>query len=230
MRTRVVAVILAGAWLGGGQAAAQDTAADRFRAGPDTYAPRYDPARQPPVLPPAAVPYGVLIDPAAPRPGRLSAADSSQTAAASRGYLSLFVQPVTAQIYVDGFFLGTIEDYRGVPGPLIDAGPHRVELRAVGYETAAFDIRIVAGGVVTLRDDLVLAGTPAPASAPTRPAGGRGRTFYVIPRCYAGDTPPTPAHLPAGCDPAAMRTVLPSEIEGPPGAGIAAPRPRTGER
>jgi hypothetical protein len=191
MRTRVVAAILAGAWLGGGQAFAPETAADRFRAGPDTYAPRYDPARQPPVLPPAVVPDGVPIDRGAPRPGRLSAADASQTAAAaSRGYLSLFVQPVTAQIYVDGFFLGTIEDYSGVPGPLIDAGPHRVELRAVGYETAAFDVRIVGGGIVTLRDDLVKAG---------------------------------------GCDLAAMRTVLPSELEGRQGAGTA-PSPRTGER
>ncbi len=31
-------------------------------------------------------------------------------------------------------------------------------------------------------------------------------TFYVIPGCYAGNRPPTPARLPKGCDVARMKT------------------------
>ena len=35
------------------------------------------------------------------------------------------------------------------------------------------------------------------------------KTFYVIPRCYAGDTPPDPAKLRAGCDIGALLTIPP---------------------
>jgi hypothetical protein len=230
MRRRTITAIAAGAWLVCAPAGGQTSSApDLFRAGPDTYAPRYDPSQQQPPDPHPVLPYSVVIDEPAPRRARQSASSGAQQGtAASRGYLSLFVLPVTAQIYVDGFFVGTIEDYRGSPGPLVKSGPHRVELRAEGYETAAFDVRVVAGGVVTHRADLVRAGTggtpPAPVSAAPA-ARASERPFYVIPRCYAGDTPPMVAQLPAGCDAADVR-IVPGSGVGDRGSGIATPQRR----
>jgi hypothetical protein len=231
MRAGVAEVMVAAAWLAGGAASAQDsTTAELFRASPDTYAPRYDPSQQTP-SPYPVVPYSVIVDAgAARRPAqRAASAAARQGPAESRGHLSLFVQPLTAQIYVDGFFVGTVEDYGGSPGPLIEAGTHRVELRADGYETATFDVRIVPGDVVMHRGDLVRVGTaPAPAAPISPPGRGAGptRIFYVIPRCYAGDTPPTPAQLPAGCRAADVRIVSGSGL-GDQGSGSATP-PRPG--
>ena len=207
MRARFVAAIVGGVWLTAVPAVAQQAAPpDLFLAGPETYAPRYEPGRdQAPTTP--IIDGIVIIEP--PRRQNESS-EAAQRPERSRGFLSLIVEPVTAQIYVDGFFMGMVDDYRGTPGPLVEAGTHRVELRASGYETAAFDVRVAAGQVVTLRRNLVRAGDPAPSAAhppaPVAPARA-GRTFYVIPRCYAGDAPPRPAHLPAGCDITRLRTV-----------------------
>jgi hypothetical protein len=41
------------------------------------------------------------------------------------------------------------------------------------------------------------ASTPPTVIAPSQPAAAK--TFYVIPRCYAGDKPPK-GPLPKGCD------------------------------
>lgn len=52
-----------------------------------------------------------------------------------------------------------------------------------------------------------------PAAAPGHP-----KTFYVIPRCYAGDKPPERATLPPMCDMAKLRTIPPA-VEGQHHAG-----------
>jgi len=50
---------------------------------------------------------------------------------------------------------------------------------------------------------------PAPPAASPPPAPGPPKTFYVIPRCYAGDRPPEADALPAGCDIRRLRTIPP---------------------
>ena len=50
---------------------------------------------------------------------------------------------------------------------------------------------------------------PATPAAPPAAVPGDPRTFYVIPGCYAGDRPPRPERLPAGCDAASMRVIPP---------------------
>lgn len=53
---------------------------------------------------------------------------------------------------------------------------------------------------------------PQPAAPPPPappPAPGVPKTFYVIPRCYAGDRPPDPDALPPGCDIARLRVIPP---------------------
>ena len=208
MRALLLVVPIAAFIAAGPAEARQATPQDLFRAEPGTYAPRYDPAHQPPapVAPSIVIPDG----PSAPAMRAVSQS-GREVDAAAQGYLSLVVEPVSAQIYVDGFFVGTIDDYAGSPGPLLAAGTHRIELRAAGYAPLAFAVRIVAGQVVTRRDDLARVAGPAaapPAAADARrPSQPPSRTFYVIPRCYAGDTPPRAAHLPAGCRLSDVRTV-----------------------
>lgn len=48
---------------------------------------------------------------------------------------------------------------------------------------------------------------PAPPAPPSAP--GAPKTFYVIPRCYAGDTPPERDALPPGCEMARLRAIPP---------------------
>jgi len=49
----------------------------------------------------------------------------------------------------------------------------------------------------------------APPALPPAPMPGTPKTFYIIPRCYAGDKPPDPDALPPGCDIAALRVIPP---------------------
>lgn len=72
-----------------------------------------------------------------------------------RGALKLKVKPRDAQVYVDGYFSGVVDDFDGVLQKLrLQAGRHRVELRAEGYEAAVFDVLIVEGETVTYRAEL----------------------------------------------------------------------------
>ena len=82
----------------------------------------------------------------------------------------------------------------------LNAGAHHVELRAPGYETLTFSVMIEPNSLVRYRGDMQrIATKPAAAAAPSQPAAGRAKSFYVIPNCYAGDKPPS-GTLPKGCD------------------------------
>jgi hypothetical protein len=124
------------------------------------------------------------------------------------GYLHLQMQPGTAQVYVDGYFMGSVDDFRRIiPGRSLEAGAHRVELRAPGYETKAFDVLIPPNETVSYRSDLQPTATGVrPVLAPAIP-----KTFYVIPGCYAGDKPPR-AKLPRGCDRSKLRAIPPQPV------------------
>lgn len=52
------------------------------------------------------------------------------------------------------------------------------------------------------------AAAPPVAPPPIAPPGP-AKTFYVIPGCYAGDKPPQPEWLAAGCDPSNVRVIPP---------------------
>ena len=60
-----------------------------------------------------------------------------------RGNLRLDVEPRSAQVYVDGFFLGTVEDsHRSPTGLTLATGWHRLEFRAPGFETPAINVTV----------------------------------------------------------------------------------------
>ena len=68
------------------------------------------------------------------------------------GRLRLDIKPVDAQLFVDGEFVGTWTD---VDGELeLRPGTHRIELRAPNFEAQTFDVRIVAGRMITYRASL----------------------------------------------------------------------------
>lgn len=68
-----------------------------------------------------------------------------QPTAAARGNLRLAVEPDAAQVYVDGFYVGTVEEIsRLEQGLVVAAGWHRLEFRAPGYVTPAVNVTIEA--------------------------------------------------------------------------------------
>jgi len=108
------------------------------------------------------------------------------------GRLILDVEPAGVQVFADGYYVGLPEDFSAARGGgLLEAGLHRIDLSASGYESMAVDLRVAPGQPVTYR--ATLKALPPPASAPPS-------TFYLIPGCYMGNIPPKDAHLPATCD------------------------------
>jgi hypothetical protein len=119
------------------------------------------------------------------------------------GRLRLDVQPGGAlQLYVDGYYVGTSVDLQNELE--LAAGPHKIEIRAPGYETLALDVTIAPSRSITYRGALNVAATkpaaersvPTPADLPPAPPS----TLYLIPGCYLGNVPPEDAGLPATCD------------------------------
>jgi hypothetical protein len=125
------------------------------------------------------------------------------------GYLRLLVQPAAAEVYVDGYYVGTAAEFNtSSSGRPLEPGPHRVEIRADGFQPALFDVRISPAVSISYRKALEPAEPPPPptraVSEPRTPGPTR---FYMIPGCYAGNRPPRADWLPAGCDPARVRTL-----------------------
>jgi hypothetical protein len=191
--------------------------ADIFRANPNTYAPPFD--RNPPRRNRfygyggygyVSDPFGYISQPESGSP----ALDRYMRQRETLGSLRLDVEPADAQVYVDGFYEGTVADFR-TSGRTFDAGPHRIEIRAEGFDSQIVELRIRANDVLSYRGTLTRR-EPRPEQ---RTAAGPPKTFYVIPRCYAGDSRPRPEQLPAGCKGARVRTVPPVV-----GGGAGSPR------
>ena len=119
----------------------------------------------------------------------------------AHGSLRLDASPGSSQVYVDGLYVGSVDDF-GMSGRALDLeeGAHRVELRAADYAPLSFNVRIAANQTTRFRGDLPRL-EPLPAARAAVP--GLPRTIYLIPNCYAGDRPPLRA-LPRGCDVAKM--------------------------
>jgi hypothetical protein len=71
------------------------------------------------------------------------------------GSIRLKVKPEFGQVYVDGYYVGEVDSFDGVFQKLpIDAGAHRVEIRAPGYETVQFEVMVIAGETVTYKGEM----------------------------------------------------------------------------
>jgi hypothetical protein len=72
------------------------------------------------------------------------------------GELRLDVSPRYAEVYVDGYFAGHVDDFDGVFQSLrLEEGPHQIRVAAPGFAPLDFDVRIFAGRKVTYRSDLL---------------------------------------------------------------------------
>ncbi len=71
------------------------------------------------------------------------------------GALRLKVKPGNAQVLVDGYFVGEIDNFDGSFQKLaIEAGAHKVEVRAEGYEPVQFDVMVAPGETITYKGEL----------------------------------------------------------------------------
>lgn len=71
------------------------------------------------------------------------------------GELRLQVSPRHAQVFVDGDYAGTVDDFDGTFQSLkLESGSYAIRLEAPGFETMEFDVRITPQQKVTYREDL----------------------------------------------------------------------------
>jgi hypothetical protein len=116
--------------------------------------------------------------------------------------LVLDVQPPTAQVFADGYYIGIPEDFRFEQGgAVLEPGPHRIDIVAHDHAPVSFDVNLARGQTATFRHILapiVSAAQVTPDVAP--PEREQPVTFYLIPGCYMGNVPPQEANLPATCD------------------------------
>jgi hypothetical protein len=71
------------------------------------------------------------------------------------GGLRLRVKPNQAEVFVDGYFAGVVDEFDNIFQKLrIESGPHRIEIREEGYEPLTFEVRILPDRTVTYRGEL----------------------------------------------------------------------------
>jgi len=71
------------------------------------------------------------------------------------GGVSFEITPSTAELFVDGEFIGTVGDFTPTSQPLgLTPGRHRIEIRAPGYQTMNIQTDIIAGQVIPYQGTL----------------------------------------------------------------------------
>jgi hypothetical protein len=71
------------------------------------------------------------------------------------GSVRLQVKPREAAVSVDGYYVGTVNDFDGVFQHLdLEAGPHRIDIYAPGFAPLTFEVRIDSSRTITYRGDL----------------------------------------------------------------------------
>jgi hypothetical protein len=59
-------------------------------------------------------------------------------------------------VFADGYYVGIVDDFDGVFQHMnLEAGPHRIEIRAPGYPPIAVDVNVQPGETITYRADLL---------------------------------------------------------------------------
>ncbi len=75
----------------------------------------------------------------------------SPTAYATGG-LRLVVEPKSAEVVVDNYVAGAVDDFDGHFQHLdLVAGPHHIEMRASGYTSVQFDVNIESNQTIAYR-------------------------------------------------------------------------------
>jgi hypothetical protein len=91
--------------------------------------------------------YSSAQPPAPPVQGSIGIA--SGTPQGSSGGISFDISPNTAQVYVEGQYVGLVSAFSPTSQPLTLApGRHHVEIRLLGYQTMTFETEVTSGQVV----------------------------------------------------------------------------------
>lgn len=94
---------------------------------------------------PQSYPYGNNSMQVQPQPRDVSNA----------GGVSFEISPSDAEVFVDGNFAGTVDQFGPQSEPLrLSPGRHRIEIRAGGMQPMSFDAQITAGQVIPYRGTL----------------------------------------------------------------------------
>jgi hypothetical protein len=60
-----------------------------------------------------------------------------------------------AEVYVDGYFVGQVDDFDGrLQQANLEAGPHQIEVRKPGFETITFEVNVEPGRTITYRSSM----------------------------------------------------------------------------
>jgi hypothetical protein len=80
---------------------------------------------------------------------------SSSSRQADTGALKLKIKPRDAQVFVDGYLAGRVDEFDGMFQKLeLDAGGHTLEVKADGYQPEKFDVLITPNETVTYKGEL----------------------------------------------------------------------------
>jgi hypothetical protein len=72
------------------------------------------------------------------------------------GEIRLQVRPRHAEVFVDGYYAGRVDEFDGFIQSLrLEEGPYTIEIVAPGYQPLLFDVRILPGRKITYRGDMV---------------------------------------------------------------------------
>lgn len=72
------------------------------------------------------------------------------------GGVRLEVLPRHAEVLVDGYYAGTVDDFDGSFQRLeLEEGVHKIEIRAPGFQSAVFDVNVLIGQTIKYRADLL---------------------------------------------------------------------------
>jgi hypothetical protein len=113
----------------------------RYPSGPAQYPPTY-----PSTYPPASGQYPQSRD---YPPSSGSVRVQPNQGQANTGGVSFEITPGTAEVFIDGSYIGTAGEFTPTTQPLgLTPGRHQIEIRAAGYRTMQFDADVVAGQVI----------------------------------------------------------------------------------
>ena len=73
------------------------------------------------------------------------------------GGVRLRVEPRSARVFIDGYYVGTVDDFDGGRGLALESGPQSIEIRADGYESLEIQVRILPDETITYEGELALA-------------------------------------------------------------------------
>jgi hypothetical protein len=60
-----------------------------------------------------------------------------------------------AEVYVDGYFVGTVDNFDGAAQQAnLEAGPHQIEIRSPEFETIHFSVNVEPGRTITYRGSM----------------------------------------------------------------------------